>query len=183
MDLSKALLLPLIHHKYLKVILTPSSGRNRRLLSVPNDNHPEFDSQYGSIKDGFPTWFSAGDRRLLQTPQRTIQADAVVAKDGSGNYTTITDAVKSAPDKSDRRYVIHVKGGVYEENVVIKKKKTNLVFIGDGMNATVVTGSKNFVDGTTTFRSATFGKHGEHFLPATSLLLRISYHSKIPPPT
>eukprot|EP01018_Ginkgo_biloba_P027987 Gb_15172 [translate_table: standard] len=107
-----------------------------------------------------PTWLSAGDRRLLQTPQRTIQADVVVAKNGSGNYTTITDALKSAPDKSNRRYGIHVKGGVDEENVVIKKKKTNLVVIGDGMNATVVTGSKNFVDGTTTFRSATFGEHG-----------------------
>eukprot|EP01018_Ginkgo_biloba_P027991 Gb_06356 [translate_table: standard] len=141
-----------------------NSGHNRRLLSVLNDNHPEFDSHYGSIKDGFPTWLSAGDRRLLQTPQRTIQADAVVAKDGSGNYTTITDAVKSAPEKSDRRYVIHVKAGVYEENVVIKKKKTNLVFIGDGMNATVVTGRKNFVDGTTTFRSATFAASGNGFI-------------------
>lgn len=51
-----------------------------------------------------------------------------------------------------------MKAGVYKENVVIKKSMKNLMFIGDGIDSTVITGSKNVQDGSTTFRSATFGE-------------------------
>ena len=34
----------------------------------------------------------------------------------------------------------------------------NLMIVGDGMGATIVTGNLNAQDGSTTFRSATFGK-------------------------
>lgn len=107
---------------------------------------------------GFPTWMSAGDRRLLQTSTSTVKPNAVVAKDGSGNYTNITEAVNKAPEKSETRYVIHIKAGVYAENVELHKKKTNIMFVGDGMDVTVVTGNRNVKDNFTTFRSATVGK-------------------------
>lgn len=106
---------------------------------------------------GFPEWVSAGDRRLLQA-QPTAVADAVVAQDGSGNYTTVAAAVAAAPSGSARRYVIYVKTGVYQENVEVKKKKWNLMLVGDGMGQTVISGSRSFVDGWTTYRSATFGE-------------------------
>ncbi|KAK1288189.1 hypothetical protein QJS10_CPB19g02002 [Acorus calamus] len=107
---------------------------------------------------GFPEWVSAGDRRLMQAPASGVQADAVVAADGSGTYKTVTEAVEAAPVESTKRYVIYVKRGVYNENVDIKKKKWNLMLIGDGMDATIITGDRSFVDGWTTFRSATFGE-------------------------
>ena len=111
--------------------------------------------------DGFLSWMSARDRRLLQTSTGTVKPNAVVAKDGSGNYTNITDAVNAAPEKSNTRYVIHIKAGVYAENVELHKKKTNLMFIGDGMDVTVVTGDRNVKDNFTTFRSATVGKSSD----------------------
>jgi len=83
-----------------------------------------------------------------------------VNQNGTGNFTTITEAVNSAPNKTDGTagyFVIYVTSGVYEENVVIAKNKRYLMMIGDGINRTVVTGNRNVVDGWTTFNSATFG--------------------------
>jgi hypothetical protein len=38
------------------------------------------------------------------------------------------------------------------------KKKRELMIVSDGMDATVITGSRNVVDGSTTFNSATLGE-------------------------
>ncbi|KAI5647390.1 hypothetical protein M9H77_33395 [Catharanthus roseus] len=94
----------------------------------------------------------------------TSKADIVVAQDGSGNYKTINDAV-SALQKMNRpeRTIIYVKSGVYHENVEIKKNLKNLMFVGDGMDKTIVTGNKNVPDGSTTYGSATFGISGDGF--------------------
>ncbi|MED6180416.1 hypothetical protein PIB30_010046 [Stylosanthes scabra] len=119
-------------------------GRRRLLLS-------------SSSSHGFPEWLSVSDRRLLQaaTPPK---ADVLVAQDGSGSYKTITEGVAAAARiGGGRRVVVHVKAGVYRENVVIKKTVKNIMIVGDGIDATVVTGNGNAQDGSTTFRSATFG--------------------------
>lgn len=106
----------------------------------------------------WPAWLSSFvDRKLLEASGEGISANAVVAKDGSGKYKTVQEAVNSAPDKGSSRYVIYVKKGVYKEKVEIGKKKTNVMIVGDGMDDTVITGSLNVVDGSTTFNSATLG--------------------------
>ncbi|MED6201726.1 hypothetical protein PIB30_097955 [Stylosanthes scabra] len=126
-------------------------GRRRLLLS-------------SSSSHGFPEWLSVSDRRLLQaaTPPK---ADVLVAQDGSGSYKTITEGVAAAARiGGGRRVVVHVKAGVYRENVVIKKTVKNIMIVGDGIDATVVTGNGNAQDGSTTFRSATFGVSGDGFI-------------------
>ncbi|KAF7813964.1 pectinesterase [Senna tora] len=54
--------------------------------------------------------------------------------------------------------------GVYRENVEVPKTKTYLMFVGDGRTNTIITGSRNVVDGSTTFNSATVAIVGERFL-------------------
>ncbi|KAL9314974.1 hypothetical protein ACSQ67_020426 [Phaseolus vulgaris] len=110
----------------------------------------------------WPHWISAADRRLLQTG--TVKPDVVVAADGSGNFRTVSAAVAAAPEKSSKRYVIRIKAGVYRENVDVSKKKTNIMFLGDGRTNTIITASRNVVDGSTTFNSATVVVVGERFL-------------------
>lgn len=104
----------------------------------------------------WPEWLSVADRRLLQSS--TVTPNVVVAADGSGNYKTVSEAVAAAPEKSSTRYVIRIKAGVYRENVDVPKKKTNIMFLGDGRTSTIITASRNVVDGSTTFNSATVGK-------------------------
>ncbi|KAI6700318.1 hypothetical protein NL676_014642 [Syzygium grande] len=113
-------------------------------------------------ESAWPEWLSAGDRKLLQST--AVTPDAVVAADGSGNYKTISAAVAAAPEKSSKRYVIRIKAGVYRENVVVSKKKTNLMFVGDGQTSTIVTGSRSVKGGYTTFESATVAVVGAGFL-------------------
>ncbi|KAK6126678.1 hypothetical protein DH2020_039573 [Rehmannia glutinosa] len=116
----------------------------------------------GEDEQRWPEWLSAGDRRLLQAS--TVTPDVTVAADGSGNYRTVAAAVAAAPSGSSRRYVIRIRAGVYRENVEIPRSKTNLMFVGDGRTSTIITGSRNVVDGSTTFNSATVAVVGGGFL-------------------
>ena len=115
-----------------------------------------------------PRWLHPEARKLLQSSDLK-RADAIVAQDGSGKYKRITDALKDVPGKSKKRYVIYVKKGIYFENVRIEKNQWNVMMIGDGMNATIVSASLNVVDGTPTFSTATFGK--SLFLSHSGLIL------------
>ncbi|KAL4363534.1 hypothetical protein GQ457_04G009390 [Hibiscus cannabinus] len=128
-----------------------------------SSSHSNFAKQAGNrrlLSDGFPAWLSTADRKLLQTTGAP-KADIVVAQDGSGNFKTITEAVAAAG--GGKRTVIYVKAGIYKENVDIKRSAKNIMLIGDGIDATVVTGSKN-AQTTTTFRSATVGVSGDGFV-------------------
>ena len=89
-----------------------------------------------------------------------IRADIVVALDGFGDYRTIFEAVAALVKlrNGSKRFVIYVKAGVYRENVEIKRSMQNIMIIGDGKEVPIVIGNKNVQDGSTTFRSATFGK-------------------------
>jgi pectin methylesterase-like acyl-CoA thioesterase len=111
---------------------------------------------------GVPTWMSRKDRRIFESaygdeydPTQVL----TVAADGTGNFTTITDAINFAPNNSyDNRIIIYVRKGVYEENVEIPSYKPNVVLLGDGRSVTLITGNRSVVDGWTLYRSATLGK-------------------------
>lgn len=110
---------------------------------------------------GYPTWLKPGDRKLLQTqPQNNSNGNpnVVVAQDGSGNFKTINEALNAMPKEYTGRYVIYVKAGTYKESVMVTKDMVNVFMYGDGPNQTVVTGNKNWKDGTPTFQTATFGE-------------------------
>lgn len=113
----------------------------------------------GYYRDGFPAWMSPGDRRLLQSSG--VRANVVVAQDGSGNYRNIKAALDEAARRSGSgRFVIHVKRGVYRENLAIEGSKLrNVMLVGDGMKNTIITGSRSVGGGSTTFNSGTVGKY------------------------
>jgi pectin methylesterase-like acyl-CoA thioesterase len=60
-----------------------------------------------------------------------------------------------------------VKEGVYEEYVTITRAMANVTLLGDGSKKSIVTGNKNFVDGITTFKTATFSKDDAARSPIT----------------
>ncbi|XP_044964348.1 pectinesterase-like [Hordeum vulgare subsp. vulgare] len=136
-------------------------GRALRSRTTRRTTGEEVFEGYGPVRRGFPAWVAAADRRRLL--QESVP-DLVVAKDGSGNFTTVTEAVAAAPNNSATRYVIHIKAGGYFENVEVGSDKTNIMFVGDGMWKTVIKASRNVVDNYTTFRSATLAVIGTGFL-------------------
>ncbi|XP_077240853.1 putative pectinesterase/pectinesterase inhibitor 21 [Tasmannia lanceolata] len=119
---------------------------HRRLLETSND---------------FPSWVSDGRRQLLAAG---VKPNVVVAKDGSGKFKTINEAIATIPKNSNKPYVIYVKGGVYKEMVMIDKSMWNVMLIGEGPEKTIITGNANFIDGIPTFKTATLAVVGEGFI-------------------
>ncbi|CAN1219725.1 Probable pectinesterase/pectinesterase inhibitor 41 [Linum perenne] len=105
------------------------------------------------LSRGLPLAMSAQDRRVFESFGEMKIAET--GKKGVGNFTTINDAIDSAPN-STSYYVIYVTEGYYEEYISIHKKKHNLMIIGDGIGKTTITGNRSVVDGWTTFNSSTF---------------------------
>lgn len=65
--------------------------------------------------------------------------DLVVAKDGTGDYVTIQDAVNAIRDyKPEGRQRILVRRGVYEEKVIVPAYKTNIALIGEDRDSTIL---------------------------------------------
>jgi len=105
-----------------------------------------------------PEWLTETDESLMMRHDPSVMhPNTVVAIDGKGKYRTINEAINEAPNHSTKRYVIYVKKGVYKENIDLKKKKTNIMLVGDGIGQTIITGDRNFMQGLTTFRTATVG--------------------------
>uniref|UniRef100_A0ACD5XXY9 Uncharacterized protein n=2 Tax=Avena sativa TaxID=4498 RepID=A0ACD5XXY9_AVESA len=129
---------------------------NRRLLQDDDDD----DDDNGGNDDGNNSGGDNGNGDGNGSGETVI----TVAKDGTGNFRTVGEAVAAAPDRSDARTVIRVKAGTYEENVEVPASKTNIALVGEGRDVTVITGSRSAADGWTTFRTATVGVAGEGFL-------------------
>ncbi|KAL2345440.1 hypothetical protein Fmac_006725 [Flemingia macrophylla] len=108
-------------------------------------------------------------RKLLQNNSDSVLVSdiVVVSQDGSGNFTTINDAIAAAPNNtvaSDGYFLIFVSQGVYQEYVSIAKNKKYLMMVGDGINQTIITGNHSVGDNFTTFNSATFAVVAQGFV-------------------
>lgn len=59
--------------------------------------------------------------------------DFVVAKDGSGDFFTVAEAIAAVPDLCGKhRTTILVRSGVYKEKIVVPRSKINVSLIGQG---------------------------------------------------
>ncbi|KAH6789435.1 hypothetical protein C2S51_004441 [Perilla frutescens var. frutescens] len=107
----------------------------------------------------------SADTQPLNGTTLSLKPTIVVAKDGSGQFKTINDAVASLPkNNNDSFVVIHIKAGVYDEHVEIPKGLNKVVFVGDGPKATVITGSRSMAGGVQTYYTPTLIINGQDFL-------------------
>nr|DAD32969.1 TPA_asm: hypothetical protein HUJ06_011820 [Nelumbo nucifera] len=114
---------------------------------------------------GYPTWFTLKDRKLLALQGNgQLTPNAVVAKDGSGQYKTIAEAIAACPKNSVSRYVIYVKAGTYDEYIIVTKGQNNIFMYGDGPTSTIVTGKKSNAAGISTFQTASFSVIADGFI-------------------
>ncbi|KAL5572280.1 hypothetical protein UlMin_021877 [Ulmus minor] len=109
------------------------------------------------LAEDFPKWVSPKERKLLQAP--TIEANAIVAQDGTGNYKSVSEAIKAA---SGGRFVIYVKSGVYKEK--IHTNKDGITLIGDGKYSTIIVGDDSVANGASMPGSATVTITGDGFI-------------------
>lgn len=62
-----------------------------------------------------------------------------VAQDGSGDYTTVQQAIDASKSFPDQRVTIYVKNGIYNEKIVVPACNTRLSIIGESAEKTIIT--------------------------------------------
>ena len=65
--------------------------------------------------------------------------DFVVAKDGSGNFKTVQEAINAVPDFRKKETRILIKKGLYKEKLVLAECKTLITFVGESLDSTIIT--------------------------------------------
>ncbi|KAF8116528.1 hypothetical protein N665_0017s0083 [Sinapis alba] len=139
--------------------ISNSMGMLQKIQGHEHENSPE---AY-EVDVEFPSWVLENDKRRLHAPVEETKFNLMVAQDGTGNFTTVNAAVSAAPNSSVTRFIIYIKRGVYFENVEIPKKKTMIMFVGDGIGRTVIKANRR--KGIwTTFQTATVGVKGNGFI-------------------
>ncbi|CAJ1937851.1 unnamed protein product [Sphenostylis stenocarpa] len=119
-------------------------------------------------RDGFWGTLGSAESGPVGGVPSDLKPDVTVCQGGgNGCYKTIQEAVNASPDNGEgtKRFVILIKEGVYKETVRVPLAKRNVVFLGDGVGKTVITGDANVGQpAMTTYNSATVAVLGDGFM-------------------
>ncbi|HET9571164.1 MAG TPA: pectinesterase family protein [Bacteroidales bacterium] len=77
--------------------------------------------------------------KIPELKKYVLNSDFVVAKDGSGDFMTVQEAVNAVPVNRKTRTTIFIRKGIYKERVVIPETQTNLSFVGESQTETILT--------------------------------------------
>jgi pectin methylesterase-like acyl-CoA thioesterase len=87
----------------------------------------------------------AGDTITFRTSNRLEPAkklfDAVVAADGTGNYTSVIDAIAAAPANRAQPWLIYIKNGTYTGHHTIPANKPFIHLIGQARDSVIISDS------------------------------------------
>lgn len=78
-------------------------------------------------------------QKIPELNKYLISSDLVVAKDGSGDFMTVQEAVNAVPVNRKNRTTIFIRKGIYKERVVIPETQSNITFIGESQTETILT--------------------------------------------
>jgi pectinesterase len=96
------------------------------------------------------------------------QYKMVVAKDGSGDFTTIQLAIDAAKAFPPQRITIYIKNGIYNEKVKIHSWNTDLTLAGESAEKTIITYNDYFekinLGRNSTFYTGTMQVQGNDFI-------------------
>lgn len=76
---------------------------------------------------------------LVIAPCAMAQKKMVVAKDGSGNYTTVQAAFDALPEHNKKPVIIYIKPGIYQEKLTLAKGKRYVRLMGEDKFTTILT--------------------------------------------
>lgn len=80
----------------------------------------------------------------MQLTQAAVQYEMTVAKDGTGDFTSIQDALNATKAFPDKPITIHIKKGIYIEKVRVYSWNTKLTLKGEDVNETIITYDDHF---------------------------------------
>ena len=94
--------------------------------------------------------------------------DMVVASDGSGDFTSIQDAINATKSFPPKRITIYIKNGTYHEKVHVYSWNPDITLIGESVENTVITYGDHFsklkLGRNSTFHTYTMKVSGDDFV-------------------
>ncbi len=114
----------------------------------------------------YPQWKEINEyQRNTKAPKD--EYNIVVAKDGTGDYTRIQDAINNSKSFPYQRVTIRIKNGVYNEKVKIHEWNTKISLIGESKEKTIITFNDYFdkinLGRNSTFHTYTMLVEGDEF--------------------
>lgn len=98
----------------------------------------------------------AGIGSSLGAAAAEYKREIYVNQDGTGDYTTITEALEGIRAYMDYNVTVHIADGIYKEKIVIPSWLKNVSFIGESPEKTVITFDHHAnIDKMGTFRTYT----------------------------
>ncbi len=76
---------------------------------------------------------------MFLSAKETPKYDIIVAQDGSGNFTTVQEAINSVRGEMQERKVIFIKKGTYKEKIVVPTQAMNITLLGENRDQTIIT--------------------------------------------
>lgn len=116
----------ILQHSYLFEALTPNTGYALRLRAVSRK------SPSATSKSQTHSFVTAPPPFIEKVP------DAIVAGDGSGNYTTVQAAINAAPENRSSYYYIYIKKGNYKEVIEVGQNKPYIYIVGENKEQTIL---------------------------------------------
>lgn len=122
------------------ITLSPSSGTIAATEISVRLNAASAGNYNGniSITGGGATTKTLAVNGIASNPVVTPAYDVLVAKDGSGSYTSVQAAITAAPSNRTTPWRIFIKKGKYVETVVIPSNKPFMQLIGENMAETII---------------------------------------------
>lgn len=138
-----------------------------------NDIGPERRNGYAwhtrepqEVLDSYSEWTSRYVTQNISKPKNEYHV--VVAKDGTGDYSGIQEAVNNSKAFPYERIIISIKNGVYNEKIQVYSWNTKVSFIGESKENTIITFDDNFkklnVGRNSTFHTSTLLVEGNDFI-------------------
>lgn len=67
------------------------------------------------------------------------EAHFTVAKDGTGDFISVQEAIMAVPDFRKEQTVIFIHNGTYKEKIILPDSKTNVLLLGESAAGTILT--------------------------------------------
>ncbi|PON83627.1 Pectinesterase, Tyr active site [Trema orientale] len=139
-----------------------------------------------ALKAQLSGWFSANVKPVAESKgldPALVTAEAgpaqiiKVKKDGSGDFKTITEAIKSDPSGNTKRVIIYIGGGEYNEKVTIERTKPFVTLYGSPKDIPTLTYAGDAAK-YGTVDSATLIVESDYFVGA-NLIIKARYKNYI----
>ncbi|MDQ0871555.1 pectin methylesterase-like acyl-CoA thioesterase [Paenibacillus sp. V4I3] len=117
-----------------------SSGQYETIKTgIPGTSYQDAGLVNGVTYDYVISAVNAHGESYHSEPIAVTPADVlVVAKDGTGDFTTIQAALNAVPANNTKRTVIYIRNGVYREQIVVPANKPYVSLVGESATGTIL---------------------------------------------